>query len=69
MNISSDMFLNKTKKSSQDLAEKHSIIYRLIRINNENFMSYPDSSDDRSKMMDRVCIEIDNGKVTKAVFQ
>lgn len=69
MNISSELFLNKTKKGSQDLAEKNNLIYRLIRIDNENYVPYPSESDDRSEIKDRICIEIDNGKVTKATYK
>jgi hypothetical protein len=57
-------FLGKTKKGAQDYAESKNMIFRLIRIDSENFMSYPEET-----LTDRVCIEIDKGKVTKATIQ
>lgn len=67
--MDSNKFLGLTKKGSQDLAERNNIIFRLIRIDSENFMNYPEDKDDRSEHADRICIEIDNGKVTKATFK
>jgi hypothetical protein len=57
-------FLGLTKKGSQNKAEMQNLIWRLIRIDNENFLDYPTDTRD-----DRVCIEIDNGQVTKATIQ
>lgn len=54
-------FLGKSKKKSQDMAEAQNLIYRLIRIDQEYYFSYPDVP-----IPDCLCIEIDNGKVTKA---
>lgn len=58
---SANDFIGQTKKGSQNLAEARSLIYRLIRIDGEQYLAYPE--DIRN---DRVCVEIDAGKVTKA---
>lgn len=57
-------FIGLSKKESQDLCERKNFLYRLIRINDKPYFSYP--SDVRP---DRVCVELENGKVVKAVFQ
>ena len=57
-------FLGLTKKQAQNKAEAKNFIFRLIRINNDNYMSYPDDV-----RQDRVCIEIDAGAVSKATIQ
>lgn len=62
--MNADMFLGCTKKGGQDLAESKNMIFRLIRIDSEMFMSYPD--DIRA---DRICCEIDSGTISKAVIK
>lgn len=62
--MKSEDFIGLTKKGAMDKAEAKNFIFRLIRINEKNFFSYP--SDTRT---DRVCIEIDNGAVSKATIQ
>jgi hypothetical protein len=57
----SEEFLGLSKKTGQDKAEKLNMIFRLIRIDGEMFMDYPEDV-----RQDRVCIEIENGKVVKA---
>ncbi len=57
-------FLGMTKKGAQNKAEELNLIFRLIRIDNDNFYAYPED-----KREDRVCVEIDNGSVTKATIQ
>jgi hypothetical protein len=57
-------FLGLTKKQAQNKAEARNFIFRLIRVDTENFFDYP--TDERA---DRVCIEIDKGVVTKATFR
>lgn len=54
-------FLGMGKRESQNHSEKLNLIYRLIRVDDRQMQSYP--SDTRQ---DRVCIEIDDNKVTKA---
>jgi hypothetical protein len=57
-------FLGMSKKRAQDVAESKNMIFRLISIDGDPFMSYPE--DQRT---DRVCVEIVSGKVIKAVIQ
>jgi hypothetical protein len=59
--LDSNKFLGLTKKAAQNFAEMNNYIFRLIRIDNEPFFPYPDDI-----MHDRICVEIDAGKVTKA---
>lgn len=59
-------FLGLTKKDAQNKAEMRNLILRLIRIDERNFFTYPTTDDIRT---DRVCVELDNGKVTKAIIQ
>lgn len=56
-------FIGLTKKMAQDKAEGRNMIFRLIRVDKNNFFDYP--KDERT---DRVCIEIDDAKVTKVTF-
>jgi hypothetical protein len=62
-NNTPDIFLGKSKKSAQDLAERNNLIFRLIRIDTENYLPYPDD-----KREDRICVELENGKVIKAIL-
>jgi len=57
-------FIGQTKKGAQNMAEAKAMIFRLIRIDEEAYFSYPEE-----KREDRVCVEIDEGKVTKASVQ
>ncbi len=57
-------FMGLTKKGAQNKAEALNMIFRLIRIDTESFYAYPED-----KREDRVCVEIDNGAVTKASIQ
>lgn len=59
-----DSFLGLTKKGAQNKAEEMNLIFRLIRIDSDNFYAYPED-----KREDRLCVEIDAGKVTKASIQ
>lgn len=56
-------FLGLSKKGAQDLADNKNLIFRLIRVDDKNMFSYP-----ADKRDDRVCIEIDKGKVSKVTF-
>lgn len=62
--MSADSFLGMSKKLGQDTAEAKNMIFRLIRIDDARFLDYPE--DNRP---DRVCVEIDNGRITKAKIQ
>jgi len=57
-------FIGLSKKSAQNLAEAKNMIFRLVRIDDQRFLDYPEET-----LYDRVCIEIDNGKVTKAMIK
>lgn len=56
--------LGQGKRAAQNKAELMNLIFRLIRVDGESFLPYPEES-----RTDRVCVEIDNGKVTKAVLR
>ncbi len=62
MTIDADKYLGLPKKDAQNLAEKQSIIFRLIRVDDRNILPYPE--DVRT---DRICVEVENNKVAKAV--
>lgn len=57
-------FIGLSKVSAQNFAEANNLIFRLIRIDDERFMDYPEE-----QRTDRVCIEIDNFRVSKANIQ
>lgn len=57
-------FMGLTKKSAQNVAEARNLVFRLISIDGEPFFGYPEDSRD-----DRICVEIEDGKVTKASLQ
>jgi hypothetical protein len=57
-------YVGMTKKGAQNKAEMEGLIFRLIRIDDTPFLPYPD--DVRA---DRLCVELDNGEVTKASIQ
>jgi len=60
--MDSNVFLGLSKKRGQDLAESLNVVFQLIRIDQEEYFSYP-SEQERS---DRVFIEIEQGKIVKA---
>ena len=57
-------FMGLTKKGAQNKAEALNLIFRLIRVDATTFFDYPED-----KREDRVCVEIDNGSVTKVSIQ
>lgn len=57
-------FMGMSKYRAQNRAEALNLIFRLIRIDDRAMFSYPTDHRD-----DRVCVEIDNGQITKVVFQ
>lgn len=59
-----NVFLGLTKKRAQDRAEEMNLIFRLVRIDGKDFLGYPEDS-----RTDRLCVEIDNGAVSKATIQ
>lgn len=60
--MDTSIFLNLSKKRGQDLAESLNVVFQLIRIDQEEYFSYP-SEQERS---DRVFVEIEQGKIVKA---
>jgi hypothetical protein len=62
--MDTNMFIGLSKKRAQDIAESKNVVFRLIRIDDESFFPYPDDTRD-----DRVCVEIESGKVVKATIQ
>lgn len=59
-----EQFMGMSKKGAQGKAEAANMVFRLIRVDAEQFLSYPED-----EMKDRVCVEIDDGKVTKATIR
>lgn len=59
-----DDFLGLSKKGAQNKAEALNMIFRLIRIDGESYYTYPEDT-----RTDRICVELDGGKVTKASVQ
>lgn len=59
-----ESFIGLTKKGAQNKAESQNLIFRLVRIDGADFLGYPEDTRE-----DRVCVEIDNGNVTKATIQ
>jgi len=57
-------FIGLTKKQAQNKAEAKNFIFRLIRIDQEAYAPYPDDV-----RQDRLCVEIDNGLVSKVTLQ
>lgn len=57
-------FIGLTKKQSQNKAESLNLIFRLIRVDQTAFFDYPED-----KREDRVCVELDDGVVTKVSIQ
>jgi hypothetical protein len=64
MTLSANDFIGLSKTGGHNKSEKMNLIFRLIRVDNEMFHDYP--SDIRD---DRVCVEIENGKIVKASIQ
>jgi hypothetical protein len=60
-----DDFIGLSKFRGQDLAEAKNMIFRLISINGEPFLSYPEENEKRD---DRVCVEILDGKIVRAII-
>lgn len=62
--VDPSIFLGLTKKRSQDLSEAKSLVYRLVSIDGEQYLGYPEDTRD-----DRVCIVIEKGTVVEATIQ
>ena len=61
--MKADDFISLSKKGAQNLAEAKNFIFRLIKVDDEDYLSYP--KDDET-LADRVCVWIEKGKVVKA---
>lgn len=61
-------FIGMSKKGAQNFAEAKNMIFRLIRVDKEQFYKYPKDIGEEPRT-DRICIEIDNGKVSIAIIQ
>ena len=59
-------FLGLSKFAAQAKAENRNMIFRLIKVDDKEFFAYPSETDIRT---DRVCCELEGGKVVKAVLQ
>lgn len=62
--MNTDLFVGMTKKSAQDLAESKFLIFRLVSIDGETYLGYPEDT-----RTDRLCVEINDSKISKAVIQ
>lgn len=62
--VDPNSFIGLSKKSAQNKAENLGLLFHLVRIGEENFFAYP-----ADKREDRICIEIDNAQVSKAIVQ
>ncbi len=62
--MNADDFLGMSKKGAQNKAEEKNLIFRLIRVDSEPFLAYPEDT-----RTDRLCVEIDDGKVTTATIR
>lgn len=61
-----EKFLGMSKHKAQDTAEAMNMLFHLIRIGEKDFNSYPKDEDKRD---DRICVELDNGQVVKAIIK
>ena len=60
MSVDINKFMNLPKKDAQNLAERQNLIFRLISVDGEPFLPYPEDKRD-----DRICVEIEKNKVAK----
>lgn len=62
--MQADTFIGKSKKEAQDIAEKANLIFRLVSVDGNNRLGWPED-----KREDRICVELNAGKVIKAEIQ
>lgn len=62
--MNAEDFVGLTKKGAQNKAESDNLIFRLVKLDGEDYLGLPED-----KRTDRVCVEIENGKVVKATIQ
>lgn len=63
MPVDANTYIGLGKRPAQNKAERDNLIFRLIRVDGENLLPYPDDKRD-----DRICVEMDNEKVSKATI-
>jgi len=63
--MKAEQFIGLSKVRAQDVCEANNMIFRLIRSDNETFFDYPIESDKRT---DRICVELENGRIIKATI-
>lgn len=59
-----ESYVGMTKKSAQSKSEFENLIYRVVSVDGEKFLGFPED-----KREDRVCVIIENGKVIQAFIQ
>ena len=64
--MNAEDFISLPKKNAQDLAEQLNLIFRLVRVDDRILFGYPAEDDKRD---DRICVEIEKGKVVQAAIQ
>lgn len=57
----SNTYIGLSKKSAQNLAEASNLVFRLVSVDGETYLGYPDDVS-----LERVCVEIVDGKVSFA---
>lgn len=62
--MQAEKFIGLSKSKAQWLAEANYMVFRLISVDGEPFFSYPEEV-----MTDRVCVEIVQNQVVKAVIR
>lgn len=62
--MNEEKYLGQSKRSAQFMAESDNFLFRLISVDGEQFMNYPEDHRD-----DRICVEIVANKVVKVSFQ
>lgn len=62
--MDTELFIGLSKKMAQDRAELNNLIFRLVSIDGETYLGYPEDA-----RTDRICCEITSAKVTKATLQ
>jgi len=56
-------YIGLAKKSAQDRADRDNLIYRLVSVDGEKRLGYPEDERD-----DRICVEIENRVIVKAII-
>lgn len=62
--LKAENYIGLPKRAAQNRAEADNILFHLVKVDGKPFFDYP--TDTRT---DRVCVEIEAGKVVKVTFQ